>query len=343
MGFRAKHRKYRWQELPDNELLKLRFCDLGLRFEGSPIEPLIHKLQRELDARNLQFEPHFWFSTEWFTPDGIPGIAVPFYLAHPRLMELDRVQMKGTLPETPDFSLRVLRHEAGHAIENAFRLRNLPEVQAVFGRSDRRYPKNYAPQPYSKRFVRNLGQGYAQSHPDEDFAETFAVWLTPKKEWRAKYAGWPALRKLEFMDWLMKSIAHRAPAVNNRRQIDSLRQIEHRLDTHYRRQRRHYRLEVPEVDRRLRALFRENNAPRATMTADAFLRRIKPKLSEQVSQLSGEPKYRVDRVVNEMIFRSRHLKLKVSPSRLPTRGGVPPALTHHAVRFLRAGFYRIAI
>ncbi|MBY0371166.1 putative zinc-binding metallopeptidase [bacterium] len=344
MGSRAKPTKaYSWEKLSDEDLLRLRLCDLDLKFKGSTIEPLIEKLLRELRNRGLLFTPHFWYSAEWFTPDGIPGIAVPFYLAHPRLMELDRNLMKGTLPETPDFSLRVLRHEAGHAIENAFRLRSLPEVQAVFGRSSQRYPRYYSPMPYSRRFVTNLGQGYAQSHPDEDFAETFAIWLTPRSEWREKYAGWPALRKLEFMDWLMKAIAGKEPLVRNARTIDALPRLRLQLRTHYRRQRRHFMLDVPEVDRRLRALFRESDAPRASMTADAFLRRIKPKLSRQVSELSGEPKYRVDRVVDEMIFRSRNLKLRVSPSRLPLKGGVPPALTNNAIRFLRAGLYRIAI
>jgi len=343
MGSRAKSKTYPWVDFSDEALLRLRLSELGLSFRGSQVEPQIEKLNRELAGRGLKFRPHYWYSAEWFTPDGILGIAVPFYLAHPRLMDLDRAQMKGTLPETPDFTLRVLRHEAGHAIENAFRLRSLPEVQAVFGPSRRRYPRYYSPLPYSRRYVHNLGHGYAQSHPDEDFAETFAVWLTPRREWREKYRGWPALRKLEFMDWLMKAIEGKEPAVRNRKTIDALPRLQIQLRTHYRRQRRHFRLDVPEVDRRLRAIFRESDAPRATMTADAFLRSIKSKLSQQVSELSGEPKYRVNRVVDEMIFRSRSLKLRVSPSRLPTKGGVPPALTHNAMRFLRAGLYRIAI
>lgn len=340
---RRTPRKPEWENLPDEALLDLRFADLGLELRGSPIEPLIDRLYRELAARDLKLRPHFWISTEWFTPDGIPGIAVPFYLTHPRLAALDKRMMRGTLAETPAFSLRVLRHEAGHALENAYRLRQFPPVEEIFGPSSRRYPRYYSPRPYSRSFVRNLGQGYAQSHPDEDFAETFAVWLTPKRAWKTAYAGWAALEKLRFMDRLMEDLAGVIPPVENRRVIEPTSALNQTLRTHYRRQRKHFRLDVPEVDRGLRSVFRESAAPRATMTADVFLRKIRSKLSRRVSELSGEPKHRVDRVVDEMIFRSRHLKLKVSPSRLPVKDGVPFALTRHAMRFLRAGLYRIAV
>jgi hypothetical protein len=332
-----------WEGLSDEQLLDLRFCDLDLEMVGSPIAAPIKKLSRELSARGLQLRPHFWFSTEWFTPDSIPGIAVPFYLAHPRLMQLDRRQMPGTVLETPEFCLRVLRHETGHAIENAFALRRLSSVRKVFGSSSQPYPKYYSPQPYSRRFVRNLGNGYAQSHPDEDFAETFAVWLTPKSQWRRKYMSWKAIEKLEFMDALMQDVAGMRPLLTNTRSVEPLRTLTTTLRTHYRRQRRHFGVEVPEVDQRLRAVFRESNAPRASMTADAFLRKIKPKLSRKVSELSGHPLHRVDRVLDEMISRSRQLKLRVSPSRLPTKDGVPSALTKHTVHFVRAGLYRIAL
>ena len=30
---------------------------------------------------------------------------------------------------------------------------------------------------------------YAASHPEEDFAETFAVWLTPRSNWRQSFPG----------------------------------------------------------------------------------------------------------------------------------------------------------
>src|ERR1043165_7262414 len=157
----------------------------------------------ERDVRQLMFRPHFWLSNEWFTPDGVPGIAVPFYLAHPRLEKLEMDQMLEVEGGTPEWCMKILRHEAGHAIDNAYRLRMRLGRQRVFGPSYMQYPDYYTPKPYSKSYVLHLDSWYAQSHPDEDFAETFAVWLTPDSDWKSRYAGWPALRKLEDMDGLM--------------------------------------------------------------------------------------------------------------------------------------------
>ena len=85
--------------------------------------------------------------------------------------------------------MKILRHEAGHAIDNAYKLRQRRRRQQMFGPSYMQYPEYYTPKPYSKSFVLHLDSWYAQSHPDEDFAETFAVWLTPESDWRARYAG----------------------------------------------------------------------------------------------------------------------------------------------------------
>src|SRR3954469_23118844 len=82
-----------WSAWPDEKLLDLRISQLGVSIEGSVLESRIAELQREIDARGLAFQPHFWLSAEWFSPDGVPGVAVPFYLAHPRLEKLERSQM----------------------------------------------------------------------------------------------------------------------------------------------------------------------------------------------------------------------------------------------------------
>ena len=120
----------------------------------------------------------------------MPGVAIPFYLAHPRLEQLERAQMLEVEGGTPDWCMKILRHEAGHAIDNAYKLRQRRRRQQVFGPSYMQYPKYYTPKPYSKSFVLHLDSWYAQSHPDEDFAETFAVWLNPDSDWR------DALRRL---------------------------------------------------------------------------------------------------------------------------------------------------
>src|SRR5215510_3004694 len=211
-----------WEGWDDEQLLELRMCDLDVRIEGSALEERLAELTGELEARGLAFRPHYWLSDEWFTPDGVPGIAVPFYLAHPRLARLELNQMLEVEGGTPEWCLRILRHEAGHAIENAYGLRRRRRRQRLFGRTSVPYPEFYAPRPYSKSFVLNLESWYAQIHPDEDFAETFAVWLTPGSDWHARYAGWPALRKLEYVDELMKELAGKPSPITARRTLEPL-------------------------------------------------------------------------------------------------------------------------
>jgi hypothetical protein len=112
-----------WTRLSDEELLKLRFCDLKLTVEGSSLRRRIARLYVELEERGIHFRPHVWLSEEWFSPDGVPGIAVPFYLAHPRLEQLERRIMREAEGGNSRWFMRILRHEAGHALDNAYRLR----------------------------------------------------------------------------------------------------------------------------------------------------------------------------------------------------------------------------
>src|SRR3712207_2183137 len=101
----------------DEELLELRLCDLPLAVEGSPVAPAVEQRHAERAARAIRLRPHVWLSDSWFTPDEVPGIAVPFYLAHPRLVELERSQMLEVEGGTHDWCMRILRHEAGHAVD----------------------------------------------------------------------------------------------------------------------------------------------------------------------------------------------------------------------------------
>ena len=120
-----------------------------------------------------------YLGDEWFSPAGSPAIAIPFYLAHPRLKTLEMHQMLQVEGGTPEWCQQLLRHESGHAIDHAYRFSSRDDWHAVFGSPETEYsPETYQPRPYSKGFVRNLPNWYAQAHPDEDFAETFAVWLS---------------------------------------------------------------------------------------------------------------------------------------------------------------------
>ena len=200
-----------WAKLDDEALLDLRFNDLGLKLAESPLKPALERLDRELERRGCAFRPHIWLSVEWFCPDGLPGFAIPFYLAHPRLAALERRLMHEVEGGNARWLQRILRHETGHAIDNAYRLRRRKRWKQVFGPATRRYPTRYAPRTTSRNYVMHLGHWYAQSHPSEDFAETFAVWLAPNSTWRVDYEHWHALRKLRYVDELLTEIRSERP------------------------------------------------------------------------------------------------------------------------------------
>ena len=171
----------------------------------------------------------------------LPGIAIPFFVAHPRLRQLERRMMGDVDGGNSLWRRRLLRHEAGHALDTAYGLRKRADWRRIFGPASSRYPGTYTPQPSSRRHVLHLGHWYAQSHPTEDFAETFAVWLQPKARWRRDYAEWPgAIEKLEFVNTVMDEIAGSAPKVRDRGSIEPLSESDKTLGEHYRRKQRRY-------------------------------------------------------------------------------------------------------
>jgi hypothetical protein len=140
---RPARRGQPWTRLTDEEILKLRFRDLKLRIARSPLAPQLRRLYADLERRGLSFRPHVWLSEEWFSPDGVPGFAVPFYLAHPRLERLERRVMREAEGGDARLALRILRHEAGHALDNAYRLRRRKAWRDVFGHASLPYPARY--------------------------------------------------------------------------------------------------------------------------------------------------------------------------------------------------------
>jgi hypothetical protein len=196
----------------DRELLAKRISQLGLRLEGSPVERFVHQLHRELERKGLhRFRPVCYLSDEWGCPDGRPVIGVPFYLADPQLARLER-EMDHLEDERE--IMMYLRHEAGHAFNYAYRLYATPEWRHLFGPYNRRYRDDYRPVPFSRKHVRHIAGWYAQKHPDEDFAETFAVWLTPRSNWRRRYKAWPAIRKLRYVDRVARRVREQDPIVS---------------------------------------------------------------------------------------------------------------------------------
>jgi hypothetical protein len=308
---RKSPRRFYWASLPDEELLQLRLKDLNLKLEGTWLESCLRDLHAELAERGLRIAPHAWISNEWFSPEDSPGIAIPFYLAHPRLMRLERKMIidveGGSVPEC----MRILRHEAGHALQVSFQLHRRRRWQELFGRSSTRYPDYYRPNPASRRYVQHLPLWYAQSHPDEDFAETFAVWLTPRSNWRKRYAGWPALKKLEYVDELMGEIANQKPSLTRRLKVDPLSRLTQTLAEHYEKKRAHYAVGHPaSYDRDLLRIFSNDPRHRRSLAASTFLRRNRAKIRQIVSKWTGEYQLTLDAVFDDMIGRCRELKLR---------------------------------
>jgi len=304
----------RWADWPTERLLDVRMMDLGLTLEGTWLEPCVARLHAELDGRGLRVRPHAWLSEEWFSPTGVPGIAVPFYLAHPRLVRLERHMMLEAEGAGREACMKLLRHEAGHAVQHAYRIERKRRWQRAFGRSSDPYPEYYRPDPASKRFVQHLDAWYAQSHPDEDFAETFAVWLRPRSGWRRRYASWPrALAKLETVDQLMHELAGVAPEVRSRRRAHAIDRLDKTLREHYAEKRERYADGYSDAfDRDLRRVFGAEDEDRSHPTAAAFIRRHRRELRETVCAWSGEYQFAVDQVLKGMINRARELELRAA-------------------------------
>ena len=327
--------------LPDDELLDVRMCDLPVAIEG-PIADRLAQLREEMAAKGVRCPIHFYLADEWFTPDGATAIAIPFYLAHPRLEKLEESQMFEVEGGEHEWSMRILRHEAGHAIDNAYQLRRRRQRREVFGSYKKPYPESYIPRPYSKSFVLHLDSWYAQSHPDEDFAETFAVWLSPASEWRQRYAGWPALRKLEYMDRLMASLRQQRPRLENLTEVDPLSQIRTTLRQHYRTKRRHYGVDHPNFyDRDLRRIFSDAPEFASNITAGQFIARIRRPVRRVVAGWTGIYQYTIDRVIEDMAARARELKLRLAGSEEQARHEFTVLLTVQAMNYLHSGGHRL--
>jgi hypothetical protein len=192
---------------PDlNEILSKPIRDFGLKLDGSPLERFVQKLYRELERKRLKkFRPNCYLTDEWGCPSGEPVIGIPFYLANPSLARLEKEM--NDLEDAREIMM-YLRHEAGHAFNYAYELYKTAAWRELFGPFRRAYRDNYRPIPFSRRYVRHIAGWYAQKHPDEDFAETFAVWLTPGSQWRKRYRRWGALVKLKYVDRVARMLAN---------------------------------------------------------------------------------------------------------------------------------------
>jgi hypothetical protein len=309
--------------------------DLKLTLRGNWLKDCLRELYAELRERGLVVRPHAWISSEWFSPSDTPGIAFPFYLAHPRLMRLERKMIIDVEGGTRAECMRILRHEAGHVVQHAYALHRRKRWQDLFGRSSIRYPSYYRPNPASRNHVQHLRLWYAQSHPDEDFAETFAVWLTPRSNWRKRYEGWPALRKLQYVDELMAEIAGQKPLLRRRLEVDPLRKLRMTIGEHYKKKLEHYSMDAPRVyDRDLLRIFSNNPRHGRSPSAAAFIRHNRASIRRLVAKWTGEHQLMLDTVLDEMMERCRELKLRAVGSERQLRQDFTVLLTAKTVHSL---------
>jgi hypothetical protein len=304
------------------ELLNSRIADLGLQITGSPIEPYVQRLYRELQAKGLTFFPEVYPTDIWGCPDEVPVIGVPFYLTDRRLARIEEEQT-GEI-EDPRHIMMLLRHEAGHALNYAYRLYKAPEWVGTFGPFTRPYHDRFRPNPFSRAFVRHLvhhqyGRTYAQKHPDEDFAETFAVWLTPRSGWRRRYRHWPAMHKLRYVDRLMKSLRGVEPLCRTGRLCTPAAEMDILLAEHYGQRAERYRAAAQGfVDDKLREVFPPVGG-RTLLAAGDLIRKHRAALTERVARWSGLDGDEVGIILSKLEDRAEALALCFRRSQLAAK------------------------
>jgi len=330
--------------LDDAALLAMRICDLPVRLEGV-LGWRVGRLHRELKTRGIVALPHTWLSEEFFTPDGVLGFAIPFYLAHRRLMRIERAQMLEVEGAGEAECRRIFRHEAGHCLDEAYAFYRRDRYQELFGDARQEYPTSYIPKPESRDYVINLAGWYAQGHPVEDFAETFAVWLNPYCDWRSDYQRWPlALRKLAYVDELMREIAGKPPVNADRHEVEPLHALTRSLREHYMQKRAYFAWRwSANYDVDLRRIFCDASEYPDAPLATRFLRRRRPQLRNRIAEGTGVHAYTVDQLLRQMIARSHNLGLRVvDPPEIATEK-LLVSLTMQIATVIHSGYPKVAL
>jgi hypothetical protein len=199
------------------ELLTTPVNRLGLDLKSSPLQAPIDNHLARLKRRGIKLKPHFYLGEDWGCVSGTANIEIGFYDADPLLKELNK-EVRGCLNDSRLVDY-LLRHETGHAFCYAHRLYRNREFRKVFGIRGNffdSYPtsEHFKVHPWSRDYVNPNRDHYAQKHPDEDFAETFVVWLSLPSNWRRAYKNKrKALGKLEFVARLVSHYGDKAPQV----------------------------------------------------------------------------------------------------------------------------------
>lgn len=311
-AFREKAPEPLFGDLPpaSEQLLQARIKDLRLHLAGTRLEKLIHQLYEELEAKGISHRPECYLSDQWGCPSGVPVIGIPFYLADQTLLQIEDALGAGA--ENERDIMMYLRHEAGHAFNYAYKLYDTDEWKKQFGDFGKPYLETYKPQPFSRKYVVHLSGWYAQKHPDEDFAETFAVFLTPGSDWAERYKGWGAIKKLQFMQDVVTKVGRTdAPVTLTDRDMD-VGEMEETVLDHYRQRALEEKIDHSigeQLDQDLAQLF-ELEAVGNT-GADTLLRSERQALILAVTQYSGVSRAVVKTVLDHLIERVSELKLSV--------------------------------
>ena len=295
---------------PDiQEILKKPIRELGLKLEGSPLERFVQTLYRELDAKGLKkFRPLCYLSDEWGCPSGEPVIGIPFYLANPNLARLEKEM--NDLEDSREI-LMYLRHEAGHAFNYAYELYKTPEWRDLFGPFRRPYRERYRPVPFSRLHVRHIAGWYAQKHPDEDFAETFAVWLTPRSNWRRRYRGWAAMAKLRYVDRMARKFRLVEPVRPQGRTDITVEEMETTVADHYQKalEEQSQRVDLP-LDTDLTDIFKvSRRRKRGVRPAADLLKENRKTMIDKIAYWTGVQRPVVKSLVESIGARVADLKL----------------------------------
>lgn len=311
-AFKERAPEPHFGDLPEASatLLQARIKDLRLHLAGTILEKCIQRLYEELNEKGLVLKPECYLSDQWGCPSGVPVIGVPFYLADANLLRIEDALGAGA--ETEQDIMMYLRHEAGHAFNYAYQLHETDEWKKLFGDFGKPYLETYKPKPFSRKYVAHLSGWYAQKHPDEDFAETFAVWLTPGSNWAQRYKGWGALRKLQYMDEIAATLGRTAPPVTLTEKDLDVGEMEETVLDHYRQRALEEKIDLSigeQLDQDLTTLFEAEALGNAT--ADSLLRSERQALIASVTQYAGVSRAVVKSVLDHLIERVAELKLSV--------------------------------
>ncbi|HXZ34303.1 MAG TPA: putative zinc-binding metallopeptidase [Terriglobales bacterium] len=297
------------------EILGKPIRELGLKIQGSPLERFVQQLYGELEAKKLiKFRPAVYLTDEWGCPSGEPIIGIPFYLAHPQLAQLEK---ETNDLEEPQEIMMYLRHEAGHAFNYAYKLHRTPEWKQLFGPFRRPYHDNYRPVLFSRNHVRYLPGWYAQKHPDEDFAETFAVWLTPRSSWRKRYRGWGAMAKLLYVDRITKKLGNTDP-LRRRAETDvTVDEMDMTVADFYHRDGQEVQLGDLLLDTDLRDIFDASRRRKNSQPARQFLEQHRKTVVDKVAYWTGAQRPLVKKLVELVERRLDELNLFADLNREP--------------------------